>query len=408
MNTEKLRFPNHGALFKRIAHNVKIDDTTLRDGHQTPGVTFTVEDKLEIARLLDEVGVHQIEAGIPVSSPQDEEAVRRIVKEVSKASVMGWSRANIRDVEAVARTGADAIAISLATSPIHLKYKLNISWQEALSRIRETVKKAKSLGLYISVTAEDGSRTPYKMLKEYAETVLEVGADRLRLADTLGILTPDLAKRLVRRLVKEVGIAVEIHAHNDLGLAVANTLAAIEGGAEWASVTVNGIGERAGNAALEPVVVALKVIYNKHVGVELSRLYELSKTVERLSGIPIGHFAPICGENVFRHSSGIHVHGLLKNPYTYQPIAPEEVGRRAVFVFDKYSGKALIKHKLNEFGIEIPEELIDRLRSHLVEKAYCLKRCLNDEELRREIEGFLRLTTASLYYNGANSEEASS
>ncbi|RLI29875.1 MAG: homoaconitate hydratase [Candidatus Hecatellales archaeon] len=314
----------------------------------------------------------------------------------------------MRDVEAVARTGADAIAISLATSPIHLKYKLNISWQEALSRIRETVKKAKSLGLYISVTAEDGSRTPYKMLKEYAETVLEVGADRLRLADTLGILTPDLAKRLVRRLVKEVGIAVEIHAHNDLGLAVANTLAAIEGGAEWASVTVNGIGERAGNAALEPVVVALKVIYNKHVGVELSRLYELSKTVERLSGIPIGHFAPICGENVFRHSSGIHVHGLLKNPYTYQPIAPEEVGRRAVFVFDKYSGKALIKHKLNEFGIEIPEELIDRLRSHLVEKAYCLKRCLNDEELRREIEGFLRLTTASLYYNGANSEEASS
>ena len=391
---------------KLILHNVKIDDTTLRDGHQTPGVTFTPDDKVEIARLLDEIGGHQIEAGIPVSSPKDEEAVKRIVKEVSRASVMGWSRAHPRDVETVARTGADAIAISMATSPIHLKYKLNLSWQEALSRVREAVKKAKSYGLYVSVSAEDGSRTPYKYLLQYAETIRAAGADRLRLADTIGLLTPDVTKKLVCRLVKESGLSLEIHAHNDLGLAVANTLAALEGGAEWASVTVNGIGERAGNAALEPVVVALKVIYGKDVGINLTKLYQLSKMVERISRIPVGHFAPIVGENVFKHSSGIHVHGLLKHPYTYQAVIPEEVGRKISFVFDKYSGKALLKHKLDELGMEVPEELLDELRIHLVEKAYSLKRALTDEELRMEIRKFMAAKASLLKLGGREEAEA--
>ncbi|RLI14670.1 MAG: homoaconitate hydratase [Candidatus Hecatellales archaeon] len=374
---------------KLLTRTIRIDDTTLRDGHQTPGVTFTVEDKIEIAKMLDEIGVHQIEAGIPVSSPEDEEAVRGIANEISRASVMGWSRANPRDVEAVARTGADAIAISMATSPVHLKYKLGISWQEALSRVKEAVRKAKSLGLYVSVSAEDSSRTPYRFLRQYAEVIREAGADRLRLADTIGILIPDVTRRLVRRIIKDVGIDVEIHAHNDLGLAVANTLAALDGGASWASVTVNGLGERAGNAALEVVVATLKVIYGKNVGVKLERLYELSKLVERISGVPIGHFTPIVGENVFRHSSGIHVHGLLKHPYTYQAIAPEEVGRKMEFVFDKYSGKALIGYKLNMIGIELPDNAVEELRLQLVQKAYRLKRALTEEELKSEIERFV-------------------
>lgn len=369
---------------------MRLDDTTLRDGHQTPGVTFTVEEKIEIARMLDEAGVHQIEAGIPVSSPEDEEAVKRISKEVS-ASVMGWSRAHPRDVEAVARTGADAIAISMPTSPLHLKYKLGIGWREALSRIREAVRLAKNLGLYVSVSAEDGSRTPYKLLRQYAEVILEAGADRLRLADTIGILTPDITKKLVRRIIRDVGIEVEIHAHNDLGLAVANTLAALEGGASWASVTVNGLGERAGNAALEAVVTALKVIYGKDVGFKLDRLYRLSRLVEKVSGIPVGYFTPIVGENVFRHSSGIHVDGLLKHPYTYQPISPEEVGRKTEFVFDKYSGKALINWKLKAMGLKLPETYVEELRMLLVQKAYRLKRALREEELEAEIKGFLAL-----------------
>lgn len=374
---------------KKLSNQVKIDDTTLRDGHQTPGVTFTVKDKIEIAKMLDEAGIHQIEAGIPVSSLEDEEAVKQITREVSKASVMGWSRTNPRDVEAVARTGADAVAISMATSPIHLKYKLGITWREALNRVRETVEKAKTLGLYVSVTAEDSSRTPYTFLRQYAEVVREAGADRLRLADTVGVLTPDATKKLVKRIIRDVGMEVEIHAHNDLGLAVANTLAALEGGASWASVTVNGLGERAGNAALEAVGAALKVIYDKNVGVKLDKLYELSKLVERISRIPIGHFTPIVGENVFRHSSGIHVHGLLRHPHTYQAIAPEEVGRKMEFVFDKYSGKALIGHKLNMIGVELPDKALEELRLHLVQKAYRLKRALTDEELKTEIERFM-------------------
>jgi homocitrate synthase NifV len=374
---------------KKLSNQVKIDDTTLRDGHQTPGVTFTVKDKIEIARMLDEAGIHQIEAGIPVSSLEDEEAVKQITREVSRASVMGWGRANLKDVEAVARTGADAVAISMATSPIHLKYKLGITWREALNRVREAVKKAKTLGLYVSVTAEDSSRTPYMSLRQYAEVVREAGADRLRLADTVGVLTPDATRKLVKRIIRDVGMEVEIHAHNDLGLAVANTLAALEGGASWASVTVNGLGERAGNAALEVVGAALKVIYGKNVGVKLNKLYELSKLVEKISGIPIGHFTPIIGENVFRHSSGIHVHGLLRHPHTYQAITPEEVGRKMEFVFDKYSGKALIGHKLNMIGVELPDKALEELRLHLVQKAYRLKRALTDEELKAEIERFM-------------------
>ncbi|MHC1589944.1 MAG: homocitrate synthase/isopropylmalate synthase family protein, partial [Candidatus Hecatellaceae archaeon] len=160
-------------------------------------------------------------------------------------------------------------------------------------------------------------------------------------------------------------------------------------GASWASVTVNGLGERAGNAALEVVVATLKVIYGKNVGVKLERLYELSKLVERISGVPIGHFTPIVGENVFRHSSGIHVHGLLKHPYTYQAIAPEEVGRKMEFVFDKYSGKALIGYKLNMIGIELPDNAVEELRLQLVQKAYRLKRALTEEELKSEIERFV-------------------
>lgn len=367
---------------------VQICDTTLRDGHQTPGVVFTVEEKVKIAKLLDEIGVHQIEAGVPVSSHREEEAVRRIVKEVKEASVMGWSRAVPRDVDAVVRCGVDAITISMATSDLHLKHKLKLSRHEALERVKQSVLKAKSSSLYVSVTAEDGTRTSYEALLQFAQTAKEAGADRLRLADTVGAVHPTAVSALVRRLLEDGGLPIEIHAHNDMGLAVANSFAAVEGGASWISTTVNGLGERAGNAALEPVVVGLKFLYRKDLGLNLKLLPELSSFVEKASGIPVGHFAPIVGANMFNHSSGIHVHGLMSHPRTYQLVVPEDVGREMIITIDKYSGKAAVQAKLERLGIKFPEELVDELRERLVEKSYQLKRGLTDREFEDALQEF--------------------
>ncbi|WP_309493052.1 homocitrate synthase family protein [Candidatus Hecatella orcuttiae] len=367
---------------------IQICDTTLRDGHQTPGVVFTVEEKVEIAKLLDEIGIHQIEAGVPVSSPREEEALRRIVKEVKHASVMGWCRAVPRDVDSVVRCGADAVTVSMATSDLHLKHKLKISRQEAIERMKQSVLKAKSAGLYVSVTAEDGTRTSYEALLQFTQAAKEAGADRLRLADTVGAMHPTAVSSLVRRLLKDGGLPIEIHAHNDLGLAVANSFAAVEGGASWISTTVNGLGERAGNAALEPVVVGLKFLYRKDLGLNLKRLPELSSLVEKASGIPVGHFAPIVGANMFNHSSGIHVHGLISHPRTYQLVVPEDVGREMNITIDKYSGKAAVQAKLERLGISFPEKLVDQLRERLVEKSYQLKRGLTDREFEDTLQEF--------------------
>ncbi|MFN3528075.1 MAG: homoaconitate hydratase, partial [Candidatus Altarchaeaceae archaeon] len=298
---------------------IKICDTTLRDGEQTAGVVFSIDEKIEIARLLAEFGVEQIEAGIPIVSQTDKEAIKKIVKikenEGWNTSIMAWSRAKKEDIDAAIDTNCDAIAISLATSDIHLKYKLRKKREEILDMAVSSIEYAKSNGLYVSFNAEDGGRTDLDFLIEFTKKCADVGGDRLRLCDTVSALQPFATKYLVKKIKESVNIPIEIHAHNDYGLAVANSLAAIEGGAEYVSTTINGIGERSGNCSLEQSVMCLKCLYNIDVKYKTEILKKMSEYVEKASNIKVSPNAPIVGENSFRHESGIHVDGLIKFPY---------------------------------------------------------------------------------------------
>lgn len=364
--------------------DVKICDTTLRDGEQTAGVVFSPEEKVEIAKLLDELGVEQIEAGIPVVSQSDVDAIKAIVKEKEegniKASIMGWSRANKNDVEKVIETGSDAIAISLATSDIHLKHKLHKTREEVLNMMAEAVDYAHSHGLYISVNAEDGGRTDYDFLLEFIKTAKEAGGNRLRLCDTVSSLNPTATKFLVRKLKKDTGFPIEIHSHNDYGLGVANTLAAVEGGAEYISTTVNGLGERSGNASLEQCIMSLRCLYKIGSKYKTEILKKISEYVEKASKVKVSQMQPIIGENAFRHESGIHVDGMLKFPFTYQTYPPEMVGQKMKLIIGKMSGRSAIRGKLAEYGIKATESEIDEILKQVKIFAERRKSALLDEE----------------------------
>lgn len=360
---------------------VKMNDTTLRDGEQTPGVVFSDEEKVKIARMLDEVGVQQIEAGTPAMSDGEANAVKAIVKEGLNASIMGWSRPVKEDIDAVIGTGADAIAISIATSDIHLQYKLKMTREEVLERAISMVEYAKSHGLYISLNSEDATRTNLAFLKEFAKKGKEAGANRLRVCDTLGVLIPASSRFLTKRIIDEVKIPVEIHTHNDYGLAVANALAAFEAGAEWASTTVNGLGERAGNSSLEGIIMSLIKLYNIELPFKIDKIYSLSRFVEEASGIPVALTRSIVGRHMFTHESGIHVDGVLKYPYTYESFMPDEIGASRRIIIGKHSGKHAVWDKLKELGIEVNKRKLLEIVAIIKESAESRKSSITDEEL---------------------------
>ncbi len=241
-------------------HPIKLDDTTLRDGEQTAGVVFANKEKIRIAKLLDEIGVHQIEAGIPAMGGDERDTIEEIAHLGLKASVLGWNRATIGDIKQSIECGVDAVAISLATSDIHIETKLKKDRAWVLDSIRESVAYAKSEGVYVSVNAEDASRTDMGFLIEYANAAKAEGADRIRFCDTIGVMEPFGLYTTIKNLREHTGLEVEMHTHNDFGMAVANAIAGIRAGATWVNVTVAGLGERAGNAALEEVVMALKYV----------------------------------------------------------------------------------------------------------------------------------------------------
>lgn len=362
---------------------IKINDTTLRDGEQTPGVVFSDEEKLEIARMLDEVGIQQIEAGTPAMSDGETNAVKSIAKEGLDASIMAWSRAVKEDIDAVLDTDADAIAISIATSDIHLQYKLKMTREEVLERAVSMVEYAKSHGLYISLNSEDATRTNLAFLKEFAEKGKEAGADRIRICDTLGVLIPASSRFLTKRIIDEAKIPVEIHTHNDYGLAVANALAAFEAGAEWASTTVNGLGERAGNSSLEGVVMSLIKLYNLELPFKVDRIYKLSRFVGDASGIPVPLGRSVVGKHMFTHESGVHVDGVLKYPYTYESFMPDEIGASRRIIIGKHSGKHAVWDKLTELGIDVNKEQLLEIVSIIKESAESRKSSITNAELKQ-------------------------
>ena len=374
-----------------VKRHLTIVDTTLRDGEQTAGVVFSNQEKLMIARLLDDLGVHQIEAGIPVMGGDEQRAIRDIVKMGLKASIMGWNRAVIADIETSLACGCDAVAISISTSDIHIEHKLMTTREKVIERMVKATEFAKKNGVYISVNAEDASRSDMDFLIEFARQAKNAGADRIRYCDTVGILDPFTTYDRIAKLVENIGIDVEMHTHNDFGMATANALAGVKAGATHVGVTVNGLGERAGNAALEEVVMALKHLLDTDLNFATERFVEVSEFVARASGRNVPAWKAIVGSNMFAHESGIHADGMLKNPLTYEVFKPEDVGSERQIVIGKHSGTASIKAKfLKEYGKEISneeaEELLKRVRSFAVD----MKRSLFDKELMYIYEEMLR------------------
>jgi len=358
-----------------------LDDTTLRDGEQTAGVVFANSEKVRIAQLLAEIGVPQIEVGIPAMGGDELEAIKQIVALDLPASILAWNRAVISDIEASLQTGVDAVAISISASDIHIEHKLHRNRAWVLESIKRSVDFAKSHGLYVSLNAEDASRADPEFLLEFARTGRECGADRLRYCDTLGILEPFQTYERVKAIIDETGLAVEMHTHNDFGLATANALAGVRAGATYVNVTVNGLGERAGNAALEEVAMALQYIMGMPLGLDTSRFREISEYVARASGRPLPACKAIVGDNVFAHESGIHADGVLKDPRNYEAFAPEVVGQTRQLVIGKHSGSKMVKFKFAEFGIQLTDEEASEILARARRMAVEVKRSLFDKEL---------------------------
>jgi homocitrate synthase NifV len=370
--------PVESALGKR---QIKLDDTTLRDGEQSAGVVFTNAEKVQIARYLDEIGVHQIEAGIPVMGGDEAEAIAEIASLGLTASILGWNRARVSDIKASVDCGVDAVAISLPTSDIHIETKLMKDRAWVLKSIREATAYAKGEGMYVSANAEDASRTDLRFLLEYASAAKDEGADRFRFCDTVGIMEPLRMYQVVKELVEYTGLEVELHTHNDFGMAVANAIAGIHAGATWVNVTVGGLGERAGNAALEEIVMALKYVECLDIGVETERFREIVDYVMAAAGRTIPACKPVVGSNMFSHESGIHVDGIIKNPRTYEVFSPEDVGLARQIVVGKHSGSRAIGLKFAEYGIEISREQATAILPTIRHRTVELHRPLFDTEI---------------------------
>ncbi|MFM8423945.1 MAG: 2-isopropylmalate synthase [Chloroflexota bacterium] len=366
-----------------MTNYVKIFDTTLRDGEQSPGATMTSAEKLEVAHNLARLGVDIIEAGFPAASPDDPEAVRRIALEVGNPPsgspdakvpvIAGLARANKPDIdkawEAVQSAKKPRIHTFLATSPIHMKHKLKMDPEDVVQRVSEMVSYAKSLCADVEFSPEDAGRSEPEFLYVVLGEAIKAGATTLNIPDTVGYTTPDEFYTLIKGIIENTpgmheGITVSVHCHDDLGLATANTLAGIRAGARQAEVTVNGIGERAGNTSLEEVVMALKTrhpVFGLETGIETPQLSRISKLVSNYTGIVVQPNKAIVGSNAFAHEAGIHQDGMLKHQSTYEIMRPEDVGvNQTNLVLGKHSGRAALRNRLAEMGHSLDDVELDK------------------------------------------------
>lgn len=335
----------------RLPKRVRIFDTTLRDGEQTPGVSFTPDQKLLIARQLDKLGVDIIEAGFPPVSEGEGKAVAAIAKAGLEGEICALARCNKGDVDAALACDVDSIHIFIATSDIHLKHKLKLTRDEVIEQAVKWVEYAKDHGVVVEFSAEDATRSELDYLKRVYSATIEAGADRINVPDTVGVITPRGMNHLITELKRVIGVPISVHCHDDLGLAVANSLAGVEAGAEQVHVTINGLGERAGNAALEEVVMGLRTLYGIRPGIKTQLLVETSDLLERATGITLPPNKAIVGDNAFAHEAGVHVHGVLEFPGTYEPLSPELVGHHRRLVLGKHTGTRSVREQLGDLGI---------------------------------------------------------
>ncbi|MBN1231399.1 MAG: 2-isopropylmalate synthase [Anaerolineales bacterium] len=391
------------------SNNVRIFDTTLRDGEQSPGATLTSAEKLEIARALAKMGVDVIEAGFPAASPDDLEAVRRIAQEVGNPpkgsesgsvgfpSICGLARANKKDIdaawEAVKHAARPRIHTFIATSPIHMEYKLKKSPEEVIKITQEMVAYAKTLCDDIEFSPEDAGRSEPEFLYKVLGVAIKAGATTLNIPDTVGYTTPEEFYTLIDGIIKNTpGIenaVVSVHCHNDLGLATANTMAGLRAGARQAEVTINGIGERAGNTSLEEVVMTMhtrRQYFGLSTGIDTTMLTRVSRMVSNFTGIPVQPNKAIVGANAFAHEAGIHQDGMLKHQNTYEIMRPDMVGlSQSRLVLGKHSGRHAFKKQLEDMGYELNQEELDKAFQRFKELAD-RKKIINEVDLEAVIE----------------------
>jgi D-citramalate synthase len=344
---------------------VKVFDTTLRDGEQTPGVSLAPEQKVQIAKQLDVLGVDIIEAGTAIISEGEQRGIKAIAKEGLNADICSFARLLKGDIDAAIKCDVNVVNLVAPVSDAHIKKKLKMDREGLIKKTIEMAEYVKAHGLTVEISSEDASRADLAFLKTFFSELSTV-VDRLCFCDTVGVLYPERTKEIIQVLCA-VGTPVSIHCHNDFGLATANTIAAVEAGAECVHVTVNGLGERAGNASLEEVVTALELLYGMQTKIVKEKLYETSRLVRNLTKMPLAPNKPLMGDNAFTHESGMHVHGTIADTSLYEPIKPAIIGRTRRFALGKHTGKASVKRVLEEMGITADDEQMQKMLTKVKE-----------------------------------------
>jgi len=366
---------------------VRVLDTTLRDGEQTPGVSLTPEEKLRIALKIDDLGADIIEAGSAITSEGEREGIRKITSEGLTAEICSFARAVKDDIDAALSCDVDSVHLVVPTSDLHLEHKLRKTREEVLEQAVDCTEYAVDHGLLVELSAEDSTRSDMEFLKRVFSEGIAVGAERICACDTVGMLTPERSYEFYGEL-SALGAPLSVHCHNDFGLAVANSLAGLRAGASEVHATINGIGERAGNAALEEVVVALKSLYDVDTNINIEMLYETSRMVARMTGVYLQPNKAIVGENAFAHESGIHADGVLKKAETYEPITPEMVGHRRRFVMGKHIGTHALRQRLDELGMKVDEDKLMEIFRR-VKALGDMGKCVTDVDLQAIAEDVL-------------------
>lgn len=360
---------------------IRLLDTTLRDGEQTAGVVFARHEKVRIATLLAEIGVPAIEAGYPILGAEEQNAIRAVVEAGLGIEVSAFCRARVLDVQAAAECGVDSVIISISTSHAHLQKKFNRSEEWVLEQITLASEEAKKQGLRFTISAEDASRTDMDFLLRYYRLAKELGCERVRYCDSLGVHEPFTTYKRIRTIKENLDVPISMHMHNEFGMATANVLAGLRAGANGVAVSIGGLGERTGNSPLEEVVMALKYLYKIDLGIDTTRFREVAEYVAAASARAIPIWKAIVGANVFAHESGIHADGVLKNPLTYEVFSPEDVGLERQLIVGKHSGSQTILHKFREFGINLTQQEASEILAEARAMAVELKRALFDKEL---------------------------
>jgi isopropylmalate/homocitrate/citramalate synthase len=379
-----------------LSSKIRVADCTLRDGEQQAGVVFTRDDKIDIAAALDRLGIHEIEAGTPAQSSEDREAIEAIAGAGLKAKISALARARRDDIDLVAATGAWGARISLPISDIQRLNKLKLDDEAYLKLAIEITAYVKERGLHCIFSPYDTTRCNLDFLRRLlAELARRGTVDRVRLVDTTGCATPEIVRFLVREMKKAADIPVEVHCHDDFGLAVANTIAGAAAGAEYLSVTINGLGERAGNAALEETVVALKVLYGIDLGLDTTQLTRVSRLVAERSGMVVQPNKAVVGPGAFAHESGMVVAGLLKEPFTAESYVPELVGQKRSIVLGKKAGMASVRARLDELGLVAQDDQVRAIVDQVKAEAVRMKRPVDDERL-------VSIASAVLAHTGKN------